>query len=44
MKYHHFKDRIQINYIRTEKQQANILTKPVKIKLFPKLWYMLMGW
>jgi hypothetical protein len=28
---------IQINCIHTDKQQANILIKPVKIELFPKL-------
>jgi hypothetical protein len=49
LKYHHFKQyvesgKIQINYVHTELQQANILTKPVKIELFPKLRYMLMGW
>jgi hypothetical protein len=48
LKYHHFKQyiksgKIQINYLHTEIQQANILTKPVKIELFPKLCYMLMG-
>jgi hypothetical protein len=51
LKYHHFKKyvdvesrEILINYIHTEMQQADILTKPVKIELFPKLHYMLMGW
>ena len=49
LKYHHFKGhvesgRIQINYIHTERQQADILTKPVRTDLFPKLCYMLMGW
>ncbi len=49
LKYHHFKQyvksgKIQINYMHTELQQANILTKPVKIELFPKQCYMLMGW
>ena len=49
LKYHHFKQyvesgQIQINYVHTELQQADILTKPVKIELFPKLRYMLMGW
>ena len=49
LKYHHFKrhvesGRIQINYIHTERQQADILTTPVWIDLFPKLCYMLMGW
>jgi len=49
LKYHHFKGhvesgRIQINYIHTELQQADILTKPVRMDLFPKLRYMLMGW
>jgi hypothetical protein len=49
LKYHHFKGyvelgRIQINYIHTERQQADILTKPVRTDLFPKLRYMLMGW
>ncbi len=42
LKYHHFKQyvmsgKIQINYVHTELQQANILMKPVKIELFPKL-------
>jgi hypothetical protein len=49
LKYHHFKlyvksGKIQINHVHTELQQANILTKPVKIDLFLKLRYMLMGW
>ncbi len=49
LKYHHFKQyiesgKIQIKYVHTELQQADILTKPVKIELFPKLRYMLMGW
>ncbi len=49
LKYHHFKQyvesgKIQINYVHTELQQANILAKPVKIELFPKLRYMLTGW
>ena len=49
LKYHHFKGhvepgRIQINYIHTERQQADILMKPVRTDLFPKLRYMLMGW
>jgi len=49
LKYHHFKGyiesgRIQINYIHTERQQADILTKPVRTDLFPKLRYILMGW
>ncbi len=49
LNYHHFKQyvqfgKIQINYVHTEVQQADILTKPVKIELFPKLRYMLMGW
>jgi hypothetical protein len=49
LKYHHFKGyielgQIQINYIHTERQQAVILTKPVRTDLFPKLRYMLMGW
>jgi hypothetical protein len=49
LKYHHFKQyvesgKIQINYVHTELQQANIPMKPVKIELFPKLCYMLMGW
>jgi hypothetical protein len=49
LKYHHFKGQdesgqIQINYIHTERQQADILTKPVRTDLFPKLRYMLMGW
>jgi len=49
LKYHHFKGhvklgRIQINYIHTERQQADILTKPVRTDLFPNFCYMLMGW
>jgi hypothetical protein len=49
LKYHHFKQyvesgRIKINYVHTEQQQADILTKPVRVDLFPKLRYMLMGW
>ena len=49
LKYHHFKGyvelgQIQINYIHTERQQADILTKPVRTDLFPKLCYILMGW
>ncbi len=49
LKYHHFKGyvksgQIQINYIHTERQQADILTKPVRTDLFQKLRYMLMGW
>jgi hypothetical protein len=49
LKYHHFKgyvksERIQINYIHTERQQADILTKPVPTDIFPKLCSMLMGW
>jgi hypothetical protein len=49
LKYHHFKKYVQLgeilmNYIHTEMQQAEILTKPVKIERFPKLCYMLMGW
>jgi hypothetical protein len=49
LKYHHFKQyvesgKIQINYMHTEVQQANIMTKLVKIEMFPKLCYMLMGW
>ena len=49
LKYHHFKGyvelgQIQINYIHTERQQADILTKPVRTDLFPKLHYMLIGW
>ena len=49
LKYHHFKGyvesgQIQINYVHTECQQADIMTKPVRTDLFPKLRYMLMGW
>jgi hypothetical protein len=49
LKYHHFKQylesgKIQINYMHIEVQQADILRKPVKIELFPKLRYTLMGW
>jgi hypothetical protein len=48
LKYYHFKQyvksgKIQINYIHTELQQANILTKLVKIELFGELYiYMYM--
>jgi hypothetical protein len=49
LKYHHFKKYVEsgeilVNYIHAEMQQADILTKPIKIELFPKLCYMLMGW
>jgi len=50
LKYFHFMShvgkKLQINYIHTEQQEADIFTKPVKVKdhLFPKLRYMLMGW
>jgi hypothetical protein len=49
LKHHHFKKYVEsgeilTNYIHTEVQQADILTKPVKIELFPKLCYMLIGW
>ena len=51
LKYHHFRSfaegenlRIRINYIHTEKQQADIFTKPVRPDLFMKLRFMLMGW
>ena len=52
LKYHHFASfvdgpnggRIRINYINTEKQQADIFTKPVHPDLFVKLRFMLMGW
>ncbi len=49
LKYHHFKKYVEageilINYILAEMRQADILTKPVQIELFPKLCYMLMGW
>ena len=49
LKYHHFrkwvdsKD-IEISYVRTEDQQADILTKPVRPDLFFPLRHMLMGW
>lgn len=48
LKYFHFMShvgkRLQINYVHTERQEADIFTKPVKDHLFPKLRYMLMGW
>lgn len=48
LKYHHFKSfvdtKIRISYVHTESQQADILTKPVKLELFPRLRYLLMGW
>jgi hypothetical protein len=46
LKYHHFKKCVELGeiYIHTEMQQTDILTKPVKIELFPKLRYILMGW
>ncbi len=49
LKYHHFKQygesgKIKINYVHTEVQQADILIKQVKIELFPKIRYMLIGW
>ncbi len=49
LKYHHFKQyvesgEIKISYIHTERQQVDILTKPVWTDLFPKLRSMLMGW
>jgi hypothetical protein len=48
LKYHHFKHyfesgQISINYIHTERQQADVLTKPVRTDLFLKLRFMLMG-
>ena len=48
LKYHHFrkwvdsKD-IEISYVRTEDQQADILAKPVQPDLFFPLRHMLMG-
>jgi hypothetical protein len=49
LKYHHFKSyvkdgRIKVNYIHTEMQKADLLTKPLSDDLFFKLRYMLMGW
>ena len=49
LKYHHFrrfvesKD-IEIQYVRTEDQQADIFTKPVRPDLFFPLRHLLMGW
>ena len=48
VKYHHFKQyikssEIQINFVHTELQQADNLTKKVKIELFPNLRYMLIN-
>ena len=48
LKYHHFRSHvgrsITINYVDTLKQQADILTKPVRDDLFYKLRFMIMGW
>ncbi|EJK58187.1 hypothetical protein THAOC_21711, partial [Thalassiosira oceanica] len=49
LKYHHFRNfveskEIAIQYVRTEDQQADILTKPVKPELFFPIRKMLMGW
>jgi hypothetical protein len=49
LKYHHFKSfvcdgRISIEYIRTEHQKADLLTKPPADELFFLLRFMLCGW
>ena len=49
LKYHHFKQfqdsgRINVQYVNTEDQLADILTKPLNDPAFFKLRRMLMGW
>ena len=49
LKYHHFRSfvnskQIEIQYIRTEDQLADCLTKPLGKNLFFDLRKMLMGW
>ncbi len=49
LKYHHFwsfvdSKKIQISYIPTEDQLADMLTKPLSDGLFQTLRYKLMGW
>jgi len=49
LKYHHFRKwvqskQIEIQYVRTEDQEADILTKPVKPDLFFPIRHLLMGW
>ena len=48
-KYHHFRDQvengtIQLNYIGTDEQQADILTKAVDTRTFEKHRKAIMGW
>jgi len=49
LKFHHFRShvksgRIAIQYVRSEEQKADILTKPLPDDLFFPLRYMLCGW
>ena len=49
LKYHHFRrhvetGKVQISYVHTEEQEADIFTKPVRDDLFPRLRFMIMGW
>jgi hypothetical protein len=48
LKYHHFKQhvgtKINISYISTDMQKADIFTKPLPDDAFFRLRYMLMGW
>ena len=48
LKYHHFKahvgTKINISYIHTDMQKADILTKPLTDEAFFPLRFMLMGW
>jgi hypothetical protein len=48
LKYHHFKSfvgsKINISYIRTDMQKADIFTKPLPDESFFRLRFMLMGW
>ena len=43
LKYYHIKGHVELG-LHTESQQVDILTKPVRTDIFPKLCYMLMGW
>jgi hypothetical protein len=48
LKWHHFRSfvgtKIRINYVHTDLQKADILTKPLPDEAFFHLRYMLMGW
>ena len=49
LKYHHFRSfvkqgLIDVQYIRTEDQKADLLTKPLSDELFYRFRYMLSGW